>query len=500
MVNTIDIEQMLVDIKQEKLKRNLTLWHLIALGIGSVIGTGIFVLPGIIAANNAGPGVVLSFILAAVASFFSALSYAELASMIPVAGSSYTYLYATMGEFVAWTIAWVLVLEFLIGAAAVSVGWSGYFIQLIGLIAKNPELKSAWANAPIMWSEVDQKFLTTGGYFNFPAAIIVLLCTLILIKGTKESTTVTAIGVVLKIAVILIIIFGTVDHVNPANWKPFIPSNPDGAYAHFGGAGIMKGASIAFFAYTGFESIANASQECINPQKNIPISLIATLGICTILYVGVCLVMVGVVPYQDLDVSYPVSVTIRATGRTWLEVIVILGAVFGMITAIIASLISQSRIFYTMALDGLLPKIFAKLHPSFSTPYINLIILGIFLFIASGVLPIDILAELSSLATLITFFLVNIVVSILRYKKPNLERGFKVPLGGYFLSILGAAISLALVITSSPQTILRVFIWMCIGTVLYLLYGLQNSKLNNPEKYTIEELAQMSHSLESNQY
>ncbi|KXN69739.1 amino acid permease, partial [Conidiobolus coronatus NRRL 28638] len=444
---------MLATIKNNKLKRSLNVWHLIGLGVGTTIGTGIYVLPGIIAAQKAGPGVILSFIFAAIAAFFSALSYAELSSMIPVAGSSYTYLYATMGEIVAWIVGWTLVLEFLIGAAAVSVGWSGYLMSLI------------------KYSEAGG-FAVTDGYFNFPAGFIAIFCTIFLMVGTKESSNFTAIMVAFKVAVILLFVFGACDHVDPANFVPFIP-NEEG----MGIGGVFKGASMAFFAYSGFEVIANASQECINPGRNLPLSLVASLGICTVLYVSVCLVMVGVVPYQKLDVSYPVSVAIKATGRTWLDVMIILGAVLGMTTAIIGCLLSQSRIFYSMSRDGLLPRIFSKVHPKRHTPYVNNIILGLITVVAAGLLPIDVLAELSGISTLVAFFFVNLVVPILRYKRPELERGFKVPLGGYFLPIIGAIVTAVLIGTANPQTILRVFIWILVGLVIYFCYGLHYSKL-----------------------
>jgi APA family basic amino acid/polyamine antiporter len=481
-ISTTNVEYMLSTIKNNKLKRSLNVWHLIGLGVGTTIGTGIYVLPGIIAAKHAGPGVVLSFIFAAIAAFFSALSYAELSSMIPVAGSSYTYLYATMGEIVAWIVGWTLVLEFLIGAAAVSVGWSGYLLSLIKVITKNPDYTSSFATSPLSYSD-KKGFYVTDGYFNFPAAFVAIFCTIFLMVGTKESSNFTAMMVAFKVAVILLFVFGACDHVNTANFVPFIPSGEG-----MGIGGVFKGASMAFFAYSGFEVIANASQECKNPGRNLPLSLVSSLAICTILYVSVCLVMVGVVPYPDLNVSYPVSVAIKATGRTWLDVMIILGAVLGMTTAIIGCLLSQSRIFYSMSRDGLLPKIFSKVHPKRHTPYVNNIILGLITVVAAGVLPIDVLAELSGISTLVAFFFVNLVVPILRYKRPELERGFKVPLGGYFLPIIGAIVTAVLIGTADPQTILRVFIWIVLGLVIYFCYGLHYSKLNNPHRYSPEEL------------
>ncbi|KXN67253.1 amino acid transporter, partial [Conidiobolus coronatus NRRL 28638] len=469
MVNRLDIDQIVGESQQnEKLSRNLTFCNITAIGIGGVIGTGIFVLPGILAAQYAGPGVVLSFILAGIASFITALSFAELGSMIPVAGCTYTYLYASMGELVAWTITWGLLLESFITNSGVCVGWSGYFMQLIGIIIKDTELKSPWAIAPYSWNINEQVFEATGGYFNFPASIIVLLCTLLLIKGTKESTLVTTVAVIIKISVILIVIFGIVDHVNPANWTPFIPENTDGKFGHFGFLGILKAARIAFVTYSGFESLGTVSQECINPSRNIPLSIITTLGICGTLYISVCLVLVGVVPYTKLNVSYPISIAIRSTGRTWLEVLIIVGTVVGAITTIIFGLLAQSRILYTLSNDGLLPKFFTKLTKKTNTPFISLSVLGITLAISAGLLPLEILAEFTGIISFISFFLVNLTVVILRLTHPNLERGFKIPLGNYFIPTLGACVSLAFIATGSPMTLLRIAIWLIIGVLVYL--------------------------------
>ncbi|KXN69738.1 amino acid transporter [Conidiobolus coronatus NRRL 28638] len=487
MFSGTNVEYLAATVKSTQLKRNLGLFHLMSLGIGTAIGTGIYVLPGIIAANHAGPGVTLSFVLAGVVAFFSAMSYAELTSMFPVAGSSYTYLYATMGELVAWIIGWTLILEFLVGASAVSVGWSAYLIQLIGIIMGNRDFKTPWADSPVSWDEKNFGFVLSGGYINFPAIAIAVFCTIILVVGTRESTTFTLIFCSLKVLVIIVFIFGSVDHVNPANWSPFIPSDEG-----FGVAGVFKGASMAFFAFSGFEVIANASQEAKNPQRNMPLSLMLSLGICTALYVVVCLVMTGVVNYQNLGTSYPVSLAIKATGRTWLEVLIILGAVLGMGTSVIGGLLPQSRIFYAMSRDGLLPKIFSKVHPKTRTPYWNQIVLGIVVVIAAGILPIGFLAEIGGLSSLFAFFFINVVVAILRWRKPDLERKFKVPLGGYLFPFCGAATSIALIATSSPSAIVRIFVWMAVGIVIYILYGLQHSKLNNPHRYTEDELNAIS--------
>ncbi|KXN67250.1 amino acid transporter, partial [Conidiobolus coronatus NRRL 28638] len=477
MFSRPDLEEMLKELENDKLKRNLTLWNLITIGLGATIGTGIFIYPGIIAANFAGPAVVLSYILAAVAALLTALCYAEISSLIPASGSTYTYLYVTMGELVAWTISWALLLEFFIGSSTLCVGWSAYFIQLLGIILKDPNYKPAWATAPIAWETTDQAFRITGGYFNLPAVGISLLCTIILIIGTKESTTVNSAALIIKILAIIILIFGIIDHVNPANWTPFILSGGDSSKGTFGFTGILIGARIAFFSYSGFQILGTVSQESVNPQRDVPISTVATIAISTGLYIVFCLVIVGVVPFQQLNDTTPVSVAIRTTGRTWLEVLVILGAVFGMVTSIIVSIICGSRFLYAISKDGLLPKFFSKLHPTKHTPHINLIIVGVVLAIMSGLLPIEILAEFTGIISFVAFFLVNVSVSILRYTHPNVKREFKVPFGGYVIPILASLVSIALIVTGSPQTMLRIFIWMIVGILIYLVYGLHHSKL-----------------------
>ncbi|KXN67249.1 hypothetical protein CONCODRAFT_10725, partial [Conidiobolus coronatus NRRL 28638] len=303
-----------------------------------------------------------------------------------------------------------------------------------------------------------QVFESTGGYFNFPASIIAILCTLLLILGTKESTVVTTIGVIIKVSVILIVIFGIVDHVSPKNWTPFIPSNTDGIFGHFGILGIFKGARIAFKTYSGFELIGTMSQECINPQKNIPLSIITTLG---------------------TSWSCAISRVERILPHKYS------GAVIGTVTTIIFGLLSQSRILYTLSNDGLLPKFFTKLHKKTNTPYISLGIIGAILSISAGLLPIEVLIEFTGILSFISFFFVNLTVIILRLKYPSLERGFKIPLGNYFIPVVGAAVSLALVATGSPFTLLRLFIWLIVGILFYLAYGLQNSRLNHPSKHVV---------------
>ncbi|KXN67251.1 amino acid/polyamine/organocation transporter, APC superfamily [Conidiobolus coronatus NRRL 28638] len=481
--NKPSLSEVQKDLENDKLKRTLTLWNLITIGIGATIGTGIFIYPGIIAANFAGPAVVISYILAAAASLLTALCYAEISSLIPAAGSTYTYLYVTMGELVAWTISWALLLEFFIGASTLCIAWSAYFIQLLGIILKDPNYQPTWATAPIAWDITEQAFKLTGGYFNLPAIGITLVCTIILIIGTKESTTVTSVAVIIKLLAIIILVIGIIDHVDPDNWAPFILSGENDPKGIFGAVGILKGARIAFFSYTGFQIIGTTSQESINPQRDIPISTVATIGIATSLYIVVCLVIVGVVPFQQLNVPTPVSVAIRATGRTWLEVLVILGAVFGMVTSIIVTIICGTRFLYAISKDGLLPKFLSKLHPTKHTPHLNLIIVGGVLAIMSGLLPIEYLAEFTGIISFVAFFLTNISVSMLRYTHPDVKREFEVPFGGYVIPIIASMVSTVFIVTGSPQTMLNIFNWMIIGILIYLVYGLHNSRLNHPESY-----------------
>ncbi len=457
------------------LKRALTALDLVMLGIGAIIGTGIFVLTGRAAAANAGPAVALSFIVAGIASAFAGLCYAEMASMIPIAGSAYTYSYATMGELVAWIIGWDLILEYLVAASAVSVGWSGYVVAFLhdtfGI-----DLPKGWTGAPVLWSEKAQHFELTGAYLNLPAVLIVLAVTALLVRGVKESARINTAIVFLKVTVVLLFIAFAARFVRTENWHPFVPAN-EGAFGRFGVSGVLQGATMVFFAYIGFDAVSTAAQEAKNPQRDLPIGILVSLGVCTVLYIAVSLILTGVVPYQKLNVPHPIAVGVEATGQLWLATAVEIGAIAGLSSVMLVMLLGQPRIFFAMAQDGLFPPIAAKVHPRFGTPYITTIITGIICAVAGGVLPIDILAELTSIGTLFAFVLVSLGVMILRIKRPEIPRGFRAPGGPFVVPILGALTSGLLMYTATTATIVRLFAWMAIGLAIYAAYGRKHSKL-----------------------
>jgi len=384
------------ETNERSLKRVLSALNLTMLGIGAIIGAGIFVLTGLAAALHAGPAVPLSFVVAAIACGLAGLCYAEMASTVPVAGSAYTYSYATMGEFVAWIIGWDLVLEYAMGAATVGVGWSGYFVSLLDYFGLH--LPTAVTSAPLRWCTaadvsnavvacVQPGWNRTGSLFNLPAVLIVLLATTILVIGIRESAKVNNLIVILKLAVVVLFVIFGFQYINPDNWKPFIPPNT-GQFGSFGWSGILRGAGIIFFAYIGFDAVSTASQEAKNPGRDIPIGILASLAICTVIYIAVGLVMTGLVPFPKLNVASPLAFAAQATGVRWLPPIISIGAICGLSSVILVNMLAQSRIFYSMSRDGLLPPLFAKLHPRFRTPHVTTIITGVLVAIASGLFPI----------------------------------------------------------------------------------------------------------------
>ena len=488
------------------LKRTLSATNLVTLGIGAIIGAGFFVLTGTAAAENAGPAIALSFIIGGIACAFAGLCYAEMASTVPVAGSAYTYAYATMGEFIAWLIGWDLILEYMVGATTVSIGWSGYVTSVLrdfginvpAQFAASPgakliEIPRAIADkfhTPHGWtvlSDTLAKFMTKSGIdysgfstltgvLNIPAMIIVALVTALLVVGIQESARVNNVIVMVKVLIVVLFIVLGIGYVRTANWGgKFIPDNT-GNFGEYGWSGIFRGAGKVFFAYIGFDAVSTTAQEAKDPKRDMPIGIIGSLIICTILYVLGAFVMTGVVPYQQLNVPEPVAVAIDAMKMPWFAGFVKLGAIAGLSSVILVMLMSQPRIFYAMSKDGLLPPIVAKIHPRFRTPWITTIITGVIVAIAGGTIPINIAGELTSIGTLFAFAVVSAGVLYLRIKQPNVERPFKCPLV-WFTAPMGVISSVLLMATLPGDTWIRLIVWMAIGLVIYFAYGMRRSVL-----------------------
>ena len=466
-----------------KLKRVLGPVDLTALGVGAIIGTGIFVLTGQAAAMHAGPAIVLSMVLAGVVSALAALCYAEFASTVPVAGSAYTYGYATLGELLAWIIGWDLVLEYALGAATVAVGWSGYVVSFLADVGiRFPAL---WSAAPGTAVVLPDGTAATA-ILNVPAILIAAAATLLLVVGIRESARVNSAIVFLKVAVVLLIIgvggmFVTADY-----WEPFIPAGR-GRFGEFGWSGVLRGAGVIFFAYIGFDAVSTAAQEAKDPQRDMPIGIFASLLICTVLYVLVSGVMVGLVPYQQLGVPAPMALAVdaarvKAAGSAWqpivdvMPMIVKLGAIAGLSSTIIVQMVAQPRIFMSMSQDGLLPAWAGAIHPRWRTPHIMTIVTGAIVALAAGLTPINVLGELVSIGTLLAFVIVAIGVIVLRRTRPDLHRPFRTP-GVPWLPTLSAASSFALMASLSLDTWIRLVIWMAIGLALYAAYGYRHSFL-----------------------
>jgi len=511
------------DNTEHGMKRVLTASNLVLLGIGSVIGAGIFVLTGQAAAQYAGPAIVLSFIVSGLACAFAGLCYAEFASMIPISGSAYSYSYATLGEFLAWVIGWDLILEYLFAASTVSVGWSGYVVSFLNDL--NLHISPAFTNAtgtvmvnvPDMgWKPLSKAFaqtLAASGIdvsslahvtciINLPAMFIVALLSVLLIIGIRESANFNNLMVITKVSVIILFIVIGFMFVKRANWHPFIPANkvesaPVSEYGSFWGwlqafgkefgkfgiSGIFRGAGVIFFAYIGFDAVSTAAQEAKNPKRDMPIGILGSLGISTILYILVAIVLTGIVSYKTLNVPDPVAVGVNAmgSGMFWLRPIVKIAAIAGLSSVILVMLLGQPRIFYSMSKDGLLPPVFSKIHPKFKTPYVSTVITGTIAMIFAGILPISILGELVSIGTLLAFVIVCASVILLRKRRPELKRPFKTPWVP-FVPVMGILICAAQMIALPFDTWLRLVIWMTVGFVIYFLYGRHHSKLSKDKK------------------
>ncbi|TCP55572.1 amino acid/polyamine/organocation transporter (APC superfamily) [Tumebacillus sp. BK434] len=461
LFRTKSIQELIRTSQEGKtLKKTLGTWDLTMLGVGAIIGTGIFVLTGE-GALTAGPGLILSFIISGIVCAFAALCYAEFASLVPVSGSVYTYSYATLGEFIAWLIGWDLILEYALATSAVSAGWSGYAQSLAaGFGLHLPTVLSAAPGAV--------KGVTT--YFNLPAFVIILLVTTLLSVGIKESTRVNNIMVLIKVAVVLLFIVVGVGYVKPANWTPFLP---------FGFKGVLEASALVFFAYIGFDAVASAAEEARDPRRDLPRGIIYSLVVCTLFYVVVSAVMTGIVEYPRFEgIAHPVSLALQVAGQNWVAGFIDLGAILGMTTVLIVMTYGQTRIFFAMSRDGLLPRMFSTVHPKFQTPLGSTWMVGIVSSLVGGFVPLGQLAELTNIGTLAAFTLVSVAILVLRQTQPDLPRVFKVP-GVPVVPMLSILFCLTLMTQLKALTWIAFVIWLSIGLIVYFLYSRHHSVLND---------------------
>jgi APA family basic amino acid/polyamine antiporter len=458
------------------LRRVLTARHLVMLGIGGVIGAGIFVLTGQAAAQHAGPGIILSFVMAGFACALAGLCYAEFAAMMPVSGSAYSYSYATLGEGVAWFIGWNLILEYLFAASTVAVGWSGYMNSLLGSIGTwagvSLALPDALASAPL--TVANGRIVTTGAIINLPAILIVVAIAALCYRGIRQSAAANAVIVTIKLTVILLFVVFSLQYVDPANWEPFIPAEEDG---RFGFQGVARAAAIVFFAYIGFDAVSTAAQETINPQRNMPIGILGSLAICTLVYIVVCAVLTGMVPYYELGTAKPVATALGFYPKLlWLKTVVEIGAVAGLTSVILVMIMAQARIFYAMAKDGLISPAFGRVHPKYRTPGFGTVFVGVIATTLAGLLPIGVLGDLVSMGTLLAFATVCIGVLVLRHTRPDLPRAFRVPVA-IVICPVGAAACLYLFAQTFADNWHWMSAWIVIGVLIYLFYGSKRSVL-----------------------
>ncbi|MCE3005918.1 MAG: amino acid permease [Alphaproteobacteria bacterium] len=465
------IAQIQHEANTHSLRRSLGKWNLLSLGVGCIIGAGIFVMTGTAAAQYAGPAIILSFIFAGLACAFAGLCYAELASVLPVSGSAYTYAYATLGEVFAWVMGWLLVLEYGLAASTVAVGWSGYvgsFLKDIGIII--PPAFSAATGTMVTLADGSQ----IESIFNLPAFLGVMAVTLLLVLGVKESASVNNVIVFIKVSVILAFIAIGVFYVNFDNLTPFIPENE--GPGKFGMDGVLRAASVIFFAYVGFEAVSTAAAEAKNPQKDMPFGIIGSLLVCTIIYMAMAFVLTGVVHYTELNVPDPIAVAVDQIGLGWFAFIIKIGAIMGLSSVMLVLLYGQTRIFYTMAKDGLLPGFIAKVHPKFHTPYLNTLLVGAAVSLAAGTMPISQLGDLVSLGTLCAFAIVCMSVLYLHYKEPNLVRPYSTPFKP-FVPILGILFCGYLIAQMPWSTFVQLKLFFLIGVIIYVFYGRRHSLL-----------------------
>jgi APA family basic amino acid/polyamine antiporter len=462
------------------LKRALGPMHLILLGIGGIIGAGIFVLTGHAAAGYAGPGVMISFAIAGLGCLFAGLCYSEYASMIPVAGSAYTYTYATLGRFVAWIIGWNLVLEYLAASSTVAVGWSGYFNDILRQMGMG--IPAQLSMAPLALTGTHSVTLT-GAWFNLPAVALVAFVTIFLVTGVKNSANFNNVMVAIKLVIVLAVIFFCFAHVVPANHTPFIPPNT-GELGHFGWTGVFRATGVIFFSYIGFDAVSVAAQESKNPQRDVPLGMLGSLVICTVLYMLVSYVLTGIAPYQTLNVPHPVSHAVEALPATaWLAPFVNIGAIVGLASVVLVLLLGQSRIFYAMSRDGVFFKLFSEIHPKYRTPAKGTIVTGLFCALMAAFLPLDILGELVSIGTLAAFCIVCAGVMVLRVRAPNANRPFRTPLV-WITAPAGIVMCLFMMVFLPLDTWLRLAAWTAIGLAIYFLYSVKHAV---PSRYVIKD-------------
>ena len=469
ILRTKPLSQILPEVDKSSLKRVLGAWDLVAIGIGCIIGVGIFVLPGVEAATHAGPGIMLSFAIAAAACACAALCYAELAAMIPVAGSAYTYGYATLGELPGWIIGWDLILEYMVAACLVSIGWSAYFANLVAnlLAPWNIAIPAKLSSAPLVWDATVHQFHTTGAWLNLPAVLIIVVLAFLLVRGIKESARVNGVMVVIKLAVILLFIGLAVWHVEPANWRPLMP---------FGFKGVMTAAAIVFLAFVGFDAVSTTAEEAKNPQRDMPIGIMGSLAVATVLYIAVSAIMTGVVPYQQLGVADPVALVLNVLDKPFASALISVGAITGITSVLLVLLLAQPRILFAMSRDGLLPPAMSRVHARFRTPANTTIVTAVVVCVGAALLPIDVVAELCSIGTLFAFVIVSAGVLILRRKRPEIHRPFKAPLYPV-IPILGILLCGYLMVSLPFATWIRFLAWLAIGLVIYFAYSRRHSKL-----------------------
>jgi len=456
-----------------KLNRVLGVGALTAIGLGSTIGTGVFILTGTVAAEHAGPALTLSLLIAAIGSAFAAICYAEFSAMIPVSGSAYTYSYCTLGEAIAWIIGWNLSLEYLMSASAVAVGWSEYVVNI--LAEWGVHFPKVLTNAPFDKGPTGH-LVMTGAIVNLPAVLIIAAMGWILYVGVKESSGANAVMVIIKVAVILLFIFAGLSYVDTSNWHPYLPPNT-GKFGEFGWSGVLQGAGIIFFSYVGFDAASTTAREARNPQRDLPLGIIATLLISSLLYMGMAMVMTGMVPYPQLGAAAPVAVALDAHPQlAWLGDLVKIGAIAGMTSVILMSLLGQPRIMLSMAADGLLPRSISKVHPKYRTPHVATVVTCIIAAVVAGLLPLNVLGELISIGILMAFGVVCIGVLVLRFTRPELPRPFRVPWAPV-TCILGAIICFGMTYFLPLDTWWRLLIWSVLGFSIYGIYGYRHSRL-----------------------